>query len=54
MEYMKRVNFVRPYTLMVFLSIIQSDIADWRWTQENINQNANNIVKQVESFLKLQ
>lgn len=54
MEYMKRVNFVRPYTLMVFLSIIQSSVADWRWTQENIRKNAHNIMKQVESFLKLQ
>ena len=51
-EYMKRVNYVRPYTLMVFLSIIQSEVADWRWTQENISNNANNIKMQVESFLK--
>jgi hypothetical protein len=50
-EYMKRVNYVRPYTLMVFLSIIQSEMADWRWTQENISNNANNIKMQVESFL---
>lgn len=50
-EYMKRVNYVRPYTLMVFLSIIQSEVADWRWTQENISNNANNIKMQVESFL---
>ena len=52
-EYMRQVNYVRPYTLMVFLSIVDSKIADWRWTHANIKSNAENIRKQVESFLSI-
>lgn len=50
-EYMRKANYVRPFTLMVFLSIVDSEKADWRWTHANIKSNAENIKKQVESFL---
>ena len=50
-EYMRKANYVRPFTLMVFLSIVDSKMADWRWTHANIKSNGENIKRQVESFL---
>jgi len=52
-EYMQQKNYIRPYTLLVFLSKFDDDDSTWRWTKKDIENNANNISKQVSNFLSI-
>ena len=51
-EYMYDKWYIRPYTLMVFEHKIHDSDRSWRWTQQNIKENAQNISNNVELILK--
>ena len=51
-EYMYDKWYIRPYTLMVFEHKIHDSDRSWRWTQQNIKENAQNIANNVELILK--
>lgn len=52
-EYMQKSNYIRPYTLLVFLGKLSSDDKEWRWNLTDIELNASNIKKQIKYFLDL-
>lgn len=45
--------YIRPYTMIVFEHKIKDSDRSWRWTQENITENANNIANNIELLLKM-
>jgi len=52
-EYMNDEWYIRPYTMIVFEHKIKDSDRSWRWTQENITENANNIANNIELLLKM-
>lgn len=52
-EYMQKFNYIRPYTLLVFLGKLSSTDKEWRWTLADIESNAANIKKQIKYFFDL-
>lgn len=52
-EFMKDEWYIRPYTMTVFEHKIKDEDRVWRWTQQNIKNNACNIANNVETILKL-
>lgn len=52
-EYMQKSNYIRPYTLLVFLGKLSSVDKEWRWNLTDIESNADNIKKQVKYFLEM-
>ena len=43
--------YIRPYTMIVFEHKIEDSDKSWRWTQQNIRENARNIANNVERFM---
>jgi hypothetical protein len=52
-EFMKNEWYIRPYTMTVFEYKIKDVDRVWRWTQQNIKDNAFNIANNIEIFLNL-
>ena len=52
-EFMKNELYIRPYTMTVFEYKIKDVDRVWRWTQQNIKDNAFNIASNIETFLNL-
>lgn len=52
-EYMNNERYIRPYTMMVFEHKIKDSDKVWRWTQNNINDNAANIANNINTILKM-
>lgn len=50
-EYMNDAWYIRPYTMIVFEHKIEDSDKSWRWTQQNIRENARNIANNVERFM---
>ena len=51
--FMKNEWYIRPYTMTVFEYKIKDVDRVWRWTQQNIKDNAFNIASNIETFLNL-
>ena len=52
-EFMKNEWYIRPYTMTVFEYKIKDEDRVWRWTQQNIKNNAFNIANNIETILNL-
>lgn len=52
-EFMKNEWYIRPYTMTVFEYKIKDEDRVWRWTQQNIKNNAFNIANNIETVLNL-
>jgi uncharacterized protein with ParB-like and HNH nuclease domain len=52
-EFMKNEWYIRPYTMTVFEYKIKDTDRVWRWTQQNIKNNACNIANNIETVLNL-
>ncbi len=52
-EYMNDKWYIRPYTMMVFEHKINDSDRSWRWTKQNIQENANNIASNIEQLLNM-
>lgn len=52
-EFMKNERYIRPYTMTVFEYKIKDEDKGWRWTQQNIKNNAFNIANNIETLLNL-
>lgn len=52
-EFMKNEWYIRPYTMTVFEYKIKDTDRVWRWTQQNIKNNAFNIANNIETVLNL-
>ena len=52
-EFMKNELYIRPYTMTVFEHKIKDVDRVWRWTQQNIKDNAFNIANNIETILNL-
>lgn len=52
-EFMKNEWYIRPYTMTVFEYKIKDVDKVWRWTQQNIKDNAFNIANNIETILNL-
>ncbi len=52
-EFMKNECYIRPYTMTVFEHKIKDVDRVWRWTQQNIKDNAFNIANNIETILNL-
>ena len=52
-EYMNDEWYIRPYTMTVFEHKIKDPDRSWRWTQQNIKENAENIASNTEIILNL-
>lgn len=51
-EYMNDAWYIRPYTMIVFEHKINDPDRAWRWTQQNIKENAQNIANNIERLIK--
>lgn len=52
-EFMKNEWYIRPYTMTVFEYKIKDVDRIWRWTQQNIKDNAFNIANNIKTILNL-
>lgn len=52
-EFMKNEWYIRPYTMTVFEYKIKDEDRVWRWTQQNIKNNAFNIANNIETVFNL-
>ncbi len=52
-EYMQQKYYIRPFTLLVFLSKMKGEDTQWRWTKVDIENNAKNIRYQIKNFLNM-
>lgn len=52
-EFMKKELYIRPYTMTVFEYKIKDVDRVWRWTQQNIKDNAFNIANNIETILNM-
>lgn len=52
-EFMKNEWYIRPYTMTVFEYKIKDSDRVWRWTQQNIKDNAFNIANNIEIILNM-